>query len=208
MYPFFSRNITLLLNIIASSVTGIGYRSSGVDLEAYRDNFILETLQITSESVEEEHSDFITDQEKEFIIALFKDNWDSLVYGKGEFSDFYVRNSILNGKKLFYPGVKNPKELTLYVHYKDKIPVGSIKFFKKSLNQGVVSFLAVDNSYRRRGYAQEILKYAQNKLKKSGSKTVELMVMANNAKAINLYKNNGFKEIGLYKSLIALEKDL
>ena len=91
----------------------------------------------------------------------------------------------------------SPDEITILAYRNDKI-VGYI-VYSTVLDECHILNVAVHPDFRRMGIAQKMLNFLFKEGKKEGIKFYYLEVRVDNAPAINFYKNNGFKELGLRK---------
>lgn len=71
---------------------------------------------------------------------------------------------------------------------------GFIAFYKKSAEHGMLWLLAVDKTFRGRGFGEMLVGHALANLKKQGARTVTLYVRTINKPALSLYKKMGFTE--------------
>ncbi len=91
----------------------------------------------------------------------------------------------------------SPDEITILAYRNDKI-VGYL-VYSTVLDECHILNVAVHPDFRRMGIAQKMLDFLFNEGEKEGIKFYYLEVRVDNAPAINFYKNNGFKELGLRK---------
>lgn len=83
-----------------------------------------------------------------------------------------------------------PLQITMF-HYDEKV-VGFITFYQKNTQEGCIDLLAIDQYFRRKGYAKHLLQSAENELKKEGAQQVDIRVLKKNIAAYNLYTTNGY----------------
>jgi len=67
------------------------------------------------------------------------------------------------------------------------------------IDDASINNVVVDKNYRRLGLGNQMIAFLKNELKASGVKKIFLEVASRNIPAINLYKNNRFKQIGIRK---------
>ncbi len=65
---------------------------------------------------------------------------------------------------------------------------------------GEISNVAVDEKYRGKGIAYEMLQFAMNEMRKEGVEAFTLEVRASNTPAIKLYEKLGFSNAGVRKN--------
>ena len=61
----------------------------------------------------------------------------------------------------------------------------------------VIHRLCVNPIYQNRGIARETLLFIEDELRRQGIATIRLDVFSNNPFALSLYRNNGYKEVGI-----------
>lgn len=61
----------------------------------------------------------------------------------------------------------------------------------------VIHRLCVAPAYQNRGIAKETLVFIENELRKTGVESIRLDVFCNNPYALSLYRNNGYKDVGI-----------
>lgn len=69
---------------------------------------------------------------------------------------------------------------------------GFIAYYRSGWATAKILYIGVNEKYRRRGYAEALMKYALDDLKKQGFTHVELFTRIINERAQNLYKKYGF----------------
>lgn len=132
-------------------------------------------------------------KDKKFIINALRKEWDFLVGGKNACTPALTPHSV------FKEMLKNTIKI-LCVGHKH---AGVITYSKK----GHVNLINVHPKFRKKGYAMQLLKYAEKKLSKKKVKKMTLEVFNYNYKAIKCFKKAGFKRktgsflIEMYKVL-------
>ncbi len=91
----------------------------------------------------------------------------------------------------------SPDEITILAYHNNKI-VGYI-VYSTVLDECHILNVAVHPDFRRMGIAQKMLDFLFRESQKEGIKFYYLEVRVDNTPAINFYKKNGFKELGLRK---------
>ena len=95
--------------------------------------------------------------------------------------------------------IKSELENPLYCHLvcvEDGQTAGYIGAYLV-LDEMSITDVAVLNKYRRQGIADSLLKALISEAEKRNAALINLEVRASNEAAINLYKKNGFKKIGV-----------
>ncbi len=91
----------------------------------------------------------------------------------------------------------SPDEVIILAYHNNKI-VGYI-VYSTVLDECHILNVAVHPDFRRMGIAQNMLDFLFKEGEKEGLKFYYLEVRVDNTPAINFYKKNGFKELGLRK---------
>lgn len=138
-------------------------------------------------------------RDRDFVIKLFKDNWDWLIASENYSVEFMLDNRA-SSQDLASAG-----NLQLYTMCSNGKPVGFTAFYKKSFFKAQVLFLAVPESERRKGYAEKMLRFDLAELKHQGFSLVQILTRVDNFRAQNLYKKVGFKEYWRDDRFVRLE---
>lgn len=121
----------------------------------------------------------------------------SLVKAKNEnIDDINNLNKIFFGdvwKELIMPEDEEKNNIITYLITLNNKIIGKIKV-SKDLNSAFISGFGIIPEFRGNGYGKSALMEALNNLNKDKIYDVELDVEIRNKKALNLYKNCGFKE--------------
>lgn len=80
-------------------------------------------------------------------------------------------------------------------------------FASCTLGEGEIERIAVDEKFRRRGIADELMRKALEKLLSNDVNSVFLEVRTDNEGAINLYRKHGFNPVGVRKRYYENTKD-
>lgn len=70
--------------------------------------------------------------------------------------------------------------------------VGFVAYYMKNFFLGQLLFLAVNPEFRGKGYAQQLMKYAIEDMKKQGASMITLVTRTSNLSAQAVYKKSGF----------------
>lgn len=84
----------------------------------------------------------------------------------------------------------------VYAYYIDSKIVGFISI-SSIYERCEINYIAVSESFRRRGFAQELLDYI---ISKNSFNNISLEVREDNVGAINFYLKNGFKKVSIRKN--------
>jgi ribosomal protein S18 acetylase RimI-like enzyme len=136
--------------------------------------------------------DFNYQRDHRAIEEIFKRDWDWLVpVSPQEYSLDLVLKYRAPRQDPLYAG-----RLTLKVMYDKNQFIGFVAYYMKSSTAGFLNFLDVNPSYRGKGYAEILARYAINDMIKNGARCITLVTYPHNTRALKLYQRLGFKEIG------------
>lgn len=109
-------------------------------------------------------------------------------------------NSIIHPwtKEMFEDDFKNDK--SFYLVNEEEGLITSYVCYEIVLDEATIMSIATNSEYRKKGYANLLLKYSYALLKEKGIKKIFLEVRSTNENAINLYKKNDFKEMSVRKN--------
>lgn len=71
---------------------------------------------------------------------------------------------------------------------------GFVAYYKKFGSEWQLNFIALNDKFRGKGYAQQLMQYAINDMKRMGAKKINLVTRTSNTSAQKLYNRVGFKE--------------
>ena len=141
-------------------------------------------------------------RDRAFLLKLFDDNWDWLISSPDYNPEHTLDTSSPNHYEPQYFG-----QLILKVMVVDGKPVGLAAYYMRKFYLGSILFVAVDEQYRGKGYAQKLVNYAMKDLYARGAQKVELVTRTDNYRAQNLYQKIGFKEVGRDDTFVEYEID-
>ena len=114
--------------------------------------------------------------------------------------DFFKDNDVLNHglRYRIFQGIKLSPHTTRFVvyHIEDKVAIGFLCLEKTTDWLYSIKYVYVDPKYRKRGIGTKLLNHATILAKEKGAKKVNLNVYFNQNKTRELYKKQGFNEIG------------
>ena len=98
--------------------------------------------------------------------------------------------------------IKELMDNSLLKHYVYELDGEVVGFYiaSKVLDLVEIFTIAVDENYRQKGIASELLRHLIDKSKESGTSEIWLEVSVKNIKAISLYENFGFEKDGIRKN--------
>lgn len=105
----------------------------------------------------------------------------------------------------FYPD----NSLRIFVYRKLGKPVAFITY-RENRNRGNIDLLAVDDNYRGRGYAEQLLKYIfEYARQQKNTDTIEIFTFADNSAAQKLYHKLGFSRLPqILRDYVVFEKKI
>lgn len=83
--------------------------------------------------------------------------------------------------------------------------IGFASYYMKSLSLGTVLFLAVEESFRGKRYAQILLEHSVQQLIARGATRIELVTRPSNISAQRVYSRVGFHETGRDETFVYFE---
>ena len=114
--------------------------------------------------------------------------------------DFFKDNDVLKHglRHRILQGVKLSPHTTRFVvyHNEDRVAIGFLCLEKNTDWLYSIKYVYVDPKYRKRGIGTKLLNHATILAKEKGAKKVNLNVYINQTKTMELYKKQGFNEIG------------
>lgn len=147
--------------------------------------------------------EYCFDRDAQDIKDLMIQDWYWLISSPDYQVDFMLKNRAPNHKDPRYFGKMDIKVLRVNGAF-----AGFVTYYKKSAYEGTVLFLAVRPEFRGKRYAQMLLDYAVEQLKKQGSLYVRLVTRTNNLKAQAVYVRDGFDELGRDDEFVYYQKTL
>ncbi len=99
-------------------------------------------------------------------------------------------------------------DLHIYVYRDDEGTKGFVSYYRTSWSSAKILYIAVGDAYRRRGYAEKLMQFVLNEIKRQGFNHVELVTRVVNQRAQGLYKKFGFKQGWNDGTLVSFERTL
>ena len=118
-----------------------------------------------------------------------------LILNESEYDKLLPKNFVV--QDYFQNVIKDEKNILLgYIVDKQIIGYTFLKNIIKNENTGyLIDGLYIEETYRHKGYAKELLEYSLNLLKKENPVFIEINVLYANKIARNLYKSLGFQDL-------------
>ncbi len=142
-------------------------------------------------------------RDRQPIIDLFKDNWYWLI--PDSLTTFSIESYLDTNTKLQGTSKEDNKILVYCV---DNKTIGMVAFYEDSFYKGQLRFIVLDKAYRGQGYAEKLMNYALDDMKKRGLSKVKLITRTNNEPARKFYLKLGLKELQPKGGYVEFEKDL
>ena len=138
---------------------------------------------ITSEKIQ----DFNEKRDTQEILDIFKEDRYWLVSSPDYSPEHMLKTRSPNKDDARYFG-----KLTIKVLREADKFVGFVAYYMKNFFIGTVLFLDVKPEFRGKGYAQQLMRYAIDALKKQGASIITLVTRSENYSAQAVYKKMGF----------------
>jgi ribosomal protein S18 acetylase RimI-like enzyme len=122
------------------------------------------------------------------ILDIFKKDRYWLVASENYSPELMLKNRAPNQEDVRYFG-----KLNIRVLYEQNQFVGFTAYYLKNFFVGVLLFIDVKPEFRGKGYAQQLMQYAIEDMKKQGATLITLVTRTSNESAQKLYKRLGFK---------------
>jgi ribosomal protein S18 acetylase RimI-like enzyme len=135
----------------------------------------------------EKIQDYDEARDKQEILDIFKTDKYWLLSSPDYSAEHMLSTRSPNKDDARYFGKLSIKVL----HEADKF-VGFVTYYMKNFFIGTVLFLDVKPEFRGKGYAQQLMRYAIDGLKKQGASIVTLVTRSENYAAQAVYKKMGF----------------
>lgn len=136
------------------------------------------------------------------VIALFQQNLKWLVQGP-QYQSYDIEFMLDNRASAFDP--INKRNLIFNCYCLQGKIIGFIAHFIKSFYRGYILFIVVDQAYRGKGYAEQLLRHAIGQIAAQGCQVVELVTSIDNESAQRLYHKVGFVETSRDNDVIHFE---
>lgn len=136
-----------------------------------------------------QNSIYVFDEQRDYndLKSVIEENWYWLLPSDDYDIDYMIKNRAPKDPRFF-------GKLKFGVMRKNDQFIGFVGYFKENFYVGRILFLAVGKDFRGHGYAQKLLHYGIEQLKKEGALRVILLTRTDNMPAQKLYKKVGFKE--------------
>jgi ribosomal protein S18 acetylase RimI-like enzyme len=133
----------------------------------------------------------ITRLTPDLAVDLMKHSYFGSAIQRGDVLNHGLRYRALKAVKL----IPHATRLVAY-HTEEKNAIGFLYLEENTKWLYTIEYVFVDPKYRNMGLGTELLKYAMKLAKEKGAKKVNLNVASKRTRAIDLYKEMGFEQIG------------
>lgn len=140
---------------------------------------------------------------KAFIKKQFKENWYWLISSFDYNIEHMLDTRSPNNYEPRYKG-----KMDIVVLHQEGQPVGFGTYYMRSSSHGEILFIAVDKAFRGKRYAQQLVLYCLEQLKKKGAKVVRLATRVENKGARKLYNRLGFPELDESQGFVHYRQEL
>jgi len=144
-----------------------------------------------------------TSEQTALIKKQFKDNWYWLITSSNYDVDYMLSTHSPNTYEPKYTGKMKIKVL----YNEEGVPVGFGTYYMRNAAHGEVLFIAIDNAFRGKHYAEKLVNYAINDLRAMGAKTVKLLTRTDNKPARKLYERLKFTQTHSSPTHVYFRKD-
>lgn len=131
--------------------------------------------------------EFNEDRDTQAILDLFKKDYYWLV--EGDYNPAAMLHYRAPNGNPFRKGQMHIKVLRDNNEF-----VGFVAYYKKSSTEWKFNFIALEHAFRGKGFAQKLMQYAVDDMKRMGAKKISLVTRTSNIAAQKLYDRMGFKE--------------
>jgi ribosomal protein S18 acetylase RimI-like enzyme len=190
-YMNYKKLVAVLLMILGS---GIGYWY-------WPNNYSV----IIQSTVNQQSSivDYIPEKHKAFIKEQFKQNWYWLISSPDYDVDYMLDTRSPNNYEPNYKG-----KLSIIMLQEENQLVGFGAYYMKHSFEGAILFIDIDKNFRGKRYAEKLVTYAEQDLKKMGAKIVKLATWIENASSRKLYTRLGYQEVNQERKYVHYRKEL
>jgi len=132
-------------------------------------------------------SDYQGARDKAEVLALFKENFYWLSANPEYDPEYMLDNRAPSKDNMRYFGQIQIKVL----HDQDAF-VGFVAYYKKTADEGFLNFVCVKPEMRGKRYAEQLIRYAENDLRRMGARRIKLLTRTINHRARALYTRMGY----------------
>ncbi len=132
-------------------------------------------------------SDYVDARDRQEILNMFETDHHWLVSSEDYDPEFTLDNRAPNKRESRYFG-----QLKIKVLRENDQFVAFVAYYMKNFFLGQLLFIAVKPEFRGKGYAQKLMRFALDDMKKMGASMVALVTRTTNLSAQGVYKKMGF----------------
>ncbi|CAN5159630.1 hypothetical protein BH09DEP1_BH09DEP1_4290 [soil metagenome] len=132
-------------------------------------------------------SDFQDERDTQDVLNLFEKDRYWLISSEDYDPSYALKTRSPNKRDNRYFGKLNIKVLR-----EDSKFVGFVAYYMKNFFLGQLLFVGVNPDFRGKGYAQKLMQYAIDDMKKQGASMISLVTRTSNLAAQAVYKKLGF----------------
>lgn len=148
--------------------------------------------------------DFNLTRDQKQIVQMFDKYWYWLIPGdRSTFSPELMLTYQAPHQNPMYAG-----RMAIKVMRDGDALIGFVGYYMKSPQEGFLNFVAVNEEYRGKGYAQKMAQVAVDDMIKRGAKKIKLVTRPSNLAARAVYKRLGFRETGMDDTFVYIENDV
>lgn len=136
---------------------------------------------------EEPISEYQEARDKAEILALFKSDWHWLTASDDYDPVFMLDNHAPNKRDARFYG-----KLQIKILREQNQFLGFVAYYQKTLAEGQILFVDIKPEFRGKRYAEKLMRYAENELRKMGVSMINLVTRTTNHRAQALYNRLGY----------------
>lgn len=141
---------------------------------------------------------------KDFIKRQFKENWYWLISSP----DYDVDHMLDTKTPHTYEPQFTGKLKTVVLEDETGNPAGFASYYMRAPAVGDILFIEVDQHFRGKRYAGQLVQHALDELKKMGAQVVKMATRTDNLKAQKVYERLGFPVINQSNGFVHYRKEL
>lgn len=137
---------------------------------------------------------FEYDRDHQAIRDIFKRDWDWLIPAGVTEKDYSLDLPLKHRAPQQNPFLAG--RMHINVLRDGDAFIGFLAYYLKSSNVAFLNFVDINPEFRGKGFAKKLIQHALEQMKARGIKKVEMVTYPFNDRALNLYRQIGFQEVG------------
>lgn len=132
--------------------------------------------------------EFDSDRDTKQILEIFNKNWHWLIANEDTSPTFLFKYRTPNANPLLFG------KMHIKVLRENGVLAGFISYYVDGPGDWQLLFMAVDNTFRGKGYGKKLVEYALSDMIAQGAERIWLVTRLSNTPAQRIYEAVGFKE--------------